>query len=141
MIIYVLFNLFFLSFLSFFSFFLSSLFLFFYIFFRDLSRPHLRYPFQNNAGRAVGNTRHHFTLFNIENRIENKNETNRHVKRGRLISFSMLISGQICFLLSILSSSSSSESYSLSMLVSAKARVQHQKQNESPHVYGASGFV
>ena len=27
------------------------------------------------------------------------------------------------------------------MGVSAKGRVEHQKQNETPHVYGASGFV
>ena len=27
------------------------------------------------------------------------------------------------------------------MLVSGKGRVEHQKQNETPHVYGASGFV
>ena len=97
MIIYVLFNLFFLSFLSFFSFFLSSLFLFFSIFFRDLSRPHLRYPFKNNAGRAVGNTRHHFTLFHIENRIENKNETKRHVKEGVWFRFRCSSRGRYVF--------------------------------------------
>ena len=97
---------------------------------------------------SLGKHERLFTFFEIENRNENKNETNRPVKKGRLISFSMIISTFVralslvqifffylnltfFFVLILL----------FIILVSAKSRCEHLKQNQTPQVYGASGFV